>query len=391
LNRSIIKLEHYALPKKGAIVSGPFGSNIGSRFFVKEGVPIIRGNNLTKGDRRFIDDGFVFLTEEKAAEFKNCEATTGDLVFTAAGTIGQVGVIPQNSRFERYIISNKQLRFRCDAAKANPWFLYYWFCTPEMRQYLISQNKGSSVPLINLSVLRNLPVPDVSLAEQDNIANLVSAYDDLIENNLRRMQLLEEAALQLYREWFVRLRFPGREHTRIVNGLPEGWERTAFEKALVLQRGFDLPIQAREEGVVAVYGSTGINGFHNKAKVQGPGVITGRSGTLGEVHYVSRDFWPLNTALWVKEFKAVTPLFALFLLREMDLKQYNGGVSVPSLDRKAVHRVEILVPPKKLIAIFEEFAIPLFIQIDNLAAQNEKLRTARDLLLPRLMSGEIAV
>ena len=84
-------------------------------------------------------------------------------------------------------------------------------------------------------------------------------------------------------------------------------------------------------------------------------------------------------------------MFALFLLREMDLKQYNGGVSVPSLDRKAVHRVEILVPPKKLITIFDEFAAPLFAQIENLAAQNEKLRAARDLLLPRLMNGEIAV
>ena len=136
--RPMTKLEQYALPGKGAVVSGPFGSNIGSRFFVDVGVPIIRGNNLTKGERRFIDDGFVFLTEEKASEFKNCEALAGDLVFTAAGTIGQVGVIPHNSRFERYIISNKQLRFRCDLDKANPWFVYYWFCTAEMRQYIIS-------------------------------------------------------------------------------------------------------------------------------------------------------------------------------------------------------------------------------------------------------------
>src|SRR4029079_6854424 len=105
MNRAITKLETYSLPEKGAIVSGPFRSNIGSRFFVEEGVPVIRGNNLTKGESRFIDDGFVFLTEEKASEFKNCEALAGDLVFTAAGTIGQVGIIPQNSSFDRYIIS----------------------------------------------------------------------------------------------------------------------------------------------------------------------------------------------------------------------------------------------------------------------------------------------
>jgi type I restriction enzyme, S subunit len=205
------------------------------------------------------------------------------------------------------------------------------------------------------------------------------------------MTLLEESARLLYQEWFVRLRFPGYGHTRITNGVPEGWERIAFERALVLQRGFDLPIQAREDGDVPIYGSTGINGFHNKAKVPGPGVVTGRSGTLGEVHYVAGDFWPLNTALWVKEFKRVTPLFSLFLMREMDLKQYNGGVSVPTLDRKTVHRVEVLIPPKSLLAVFDEFVVPLFEQMENLTLQKQKLRTARDLLLPKLMSGEITV
>jgi len=135
----------------------------------------------------------------------------------------------------------------------------------------------------------------------------------------------------------------------------------------------------------------GVNGFHNKAKVAGPGVVTGRSGTLGVVHFVPGEYWPLNTALWVKEFRRVTPLFALFLMREMDLKQYNGGASVPTLDRKAVHRVEILIPAEKLVLAFEEFAKLNFAQISCLIEQNEKLRAGRDLLLPRLMSGEIAV
>lgn len=109
------------------------------------------------------------------------------------------------------------------------------------------------------------------------------------------------------------------------------------------------------------------------------------------MHYIADDFWPLNTALWVKEFRRVTPLLALFLMREMDLKQYNGGVSVPTLDRKTVHKVEVLIPPKGMLTAFDEFAVPIFEQIGNLKLQNEKLRAARDLLLPRLMSGEIAV
>lgn len=173
--------------------------------------------------------------------------------------------------------------------------------------------------------------------------------------------------------------------------LPPGWERVPLCEALILQRGFDLPTQDRNEGDVPIYGSTGVCGYHDTTKASAPGVITGRSGTLGEVHYAAQDFWPLNTALWVKEFLRVTPLFALHLLRELDLKQFNGGASVPTLDRKSVHKIEVLLPPSSLIESFTNQCSPLFEQIENLKRQNERIRTARDLLLPRLMSGEIEV
>jgi type I restriction enzyme, S subunit len=378
-------------PEPHACVAGPFGSKISSKYFVDEGVPVIRGSNLRDDLTRFIPEGFVFVSEARAQEYRPQHTCGGDLVFTCWGTIGQVGLVPEDGPYSEYIISNKQLKLRVDRNVADPLFCFYYFASPRYTEYIRNRSIGGAVPGINLGILKSLPIALPPLTVQRQIASILSAYDDLIENNQRRMARLEESARLLYREWFVRLRFPGYEHTRITNGVPEGWECKAFECALVLQRGFDLPIQAREDGDVPIYGSTGINGFHNKAKVPGPGVVTGRSGTLGEVHYVAGDFWPLNTALWVKEFKRVTPLFSLFLMREMDLKQYNGGVSVPTLDRKTVHRVEVLIPPKSLLAVFDEFVVPLFEQMENLTLQNQKLRTARDLLLPKLMSGEITV
>jgi len=251
---------------------------------------------------------------------------------------------------------------------------------------------GAAQPLMTHGILKGVRLKvHLEFDIQERIANILASYDDLIENNRRRMTLLEESARLLYNEWFVRLRFPGYEHTRIIDGVPEGWERVPLENALVLQRGFDLPTQARRTGTVPIYGSTGILGYHDKAKASAPGIVTGRSGTLGEVQYIADDYWPLNTALWVKEFKRVTPFFTLFLLREMDLRQYNGGASVPTLDRKSVHRIEILIPSNLLLHSFDEFAADVFAQIKNLNVQNQKLRSARDLLLPRLMSGEIAV
>src|SRR5688572_30033037 len=129
-------VEQVQKPNSKAIVSGPFGSNIGSRFFVESGVPVIRGNNLTTDMRRFVDDGFVFITDEKAQELKNCEAFPNDLIFTAAGTLGQVGIIPPDSKYPRYIVSNKQMRARLDENAILPLFAFYWLSSAEMVDYV---------------------------------------------------------------------------------------------------------------------------------------------------------------------------------------------------------------------------------------------------------------
>ena len=305
------------------------------------------------------------------------------VVARGVGGTGDVKMSP-----EKCWITNLSIVLDVDNDTVDKRFLYYRLGIEPLKDKL---NTGAAQAQITIENLQSYEISIPRVEIQRDISKLLVAYDDLIENNRRRMELLEESARLLYREWFVRLRFPGHEHTRIVDGIPDGWERIPLEHALVLQRGFDLPTQNRNEGAVPIYGSTGIVGYHDKPKVIAPGVVTGRSGTLGEVHFVAEDYWPLNTSLWVKEFKRVTPLFALFLLQAMDLRQFNGGVSVPTLDRKTAHRAEILLPAPTLLFEFTEFASDAFAQIRNLTRQNQKLRVARDLLLPRLMNGEISV
>lgn len=385
-----VKVDSIRAATRYSLVGGPFGSNLTTRDYVEDGVPVIRGTNLPY-DREFEDGGFVYVTEDKANSLTSNLAYQGDVVFTQRGTLGQVGIIPAAARFQRYVISQSQMKLTVNKELANPRYVYYVFRHPNTVQEIKSRSITSGVPHINLAILRDFNIALPPLHVQDAIVETLSPYDDLIENNRRRMALLEESARLLYREWFVRLRFPGYEHTHIADGVPRGWERAQLEAALTLQRGFDLPTQDRKEGNVPIYGSTGILGYHDSAKAVAPGVVTGRSGTLGEVQYVSEDYWPLNTALWVKEFKRVTPLFALFLLREMDLKQFNGGASVPTLDRKSVHRVEVLIPPAPMLREFDSFASGAFTQINNLKSQNKKLCDAREMLLPRLMNGALAV
>jgi len=171
-----------------------------------------------------------------------------------------------------------------------PKFTYYFLSTLNLALFDV----GASNPTLNRNHVHLLPVCWPPLPTQRKIAAILSAYDDLIENNTRRIAILEEMAQSLYREWFVYFRFPGHEKKRMVESvlgmIPEGWEVVKLGDALTLQRGFDLPVGERFEGDVPVYAATGLNGTHNVAKVKGPGVLTGRSGSLGTVTYIHEDF-----------------------------------------------------------------------------------------------------
>ena len=202
-------------------------------------------------------------------------------------------------------------------------------------------------------------------------------------------------ARSIYREWFVKFRFPGHEQVQMVDSdlglIPEGWEVGRLDDALILQRGFDLPTQQRKEGNIPIYASTGVTGTHNEAKVKAPGVVTGRSGSLGTVIYIDEDFWPLNTTLWVKEFRRVTPLYAFYLLSDLKLEQYNSGAAVPTLNRNDIHGRPVVIPSQKILEQLNLFVEPILVLKKNLLKRSDNLRKTRDLLLPRLISGEIDV
>ncbi len=282
------------------------------------------------------------------------------------------------------------IRLRFYREDVFPRFYAYVFKSDVVRKNLSAIGGGANISNLNQRLLSNLEVPFPPLLTQIRISSILSAYDDLIENNTRRIALLEESMRLLYREWFVRLRFPGYEQVKVVDGLPEGWERNRLECALVFQRGFDLPLQKRALGNVPVFASTGIVGTHNVAKVKAPGIVTGRSGTLGNVIYVDQDYWPLNTTLWVREFRKVTPVFAYFLLQnQIDLESLNSGAAVPTLNRNYVHAREVVIPTQNIIGKFDEIAQPIFRQVSLLRSYNQKLAESRDLLLPRLMSGDV--
>ena len=349
-------------------------------------MPVIRGANLPeKGG--FEDGGFVFVTDDKANALTANLAHPGDIVFTQRGTLGQVGIIPATASFQRYLISQSQMKLTVNEEIANARFVYYFFRHPNTVQEIKNRSITSGVPHINLGILKNFKIPLPALHVQGAIVEILSTYDDLIENNRRRMALLEESARQLYSEWFVRLRFPGYEHTPIVDGVPRGWERETLGESITLNYGKALKAEIRVEGDYAVYGSSGIVGTHEKPLVQGPAIILGRKGNVGSVYWSSKSFYPIDTVYFVST--ESSSLYLFYALKNMHF--ISTDVAVPGLNRDFAYSRPLLQPPPPLLRAFHETVGLIHAQLDKLNEVNQKLRAARDLLLPRLMSGELAV
>jgi len=346
------------------------------------------------GIKNFTDNGQLDFSEVRHVSENELPRWTkrvtpqhGDVVFTYEATLHRYALIPEGFRG---CLGRRVALVRPDPKKADARFLLYYFLSHEWRRvvegFVIT---GATVDRIPLEKFPDFPVQLPKLSVQRRIADTLTAYDDLMENNRRRMALLEESARLLYREWFVHLRFPGHEHTRLINGVPQGWERVPLGEVMTLQRGHDLPSQERVEGDVPIVSSSGITGFHDKKKANAPGVVTGRYGTLGQVYYIDRDYWPLNTALYVTDFNGNPPLYILHLLKHALESIQSDKAAIPGLNRNVVHSMKVLCPPASLRSSFGHFAADLHRQISTLNDQTRKLRTARDLLLPRLMSGEI--
>lgn len=368
-------------------VAGPFGSKISSKYFVDEGVPVIRGANLRDDLTRFVPENFVYISEAKAQEFRPQFVKKGDLIFTCWGTIGQVGIIPDSGPYPEYVISNKQLKLRVNQALANPLFCFYYFASPLHAEHIRNRGIGGAVPGINLGILKSLKIALPPIKVQEQILEVLGSYDKSIENNRQRIALLEETARQVYQEWFVRLRFPGSEHTRIVDGVPEGWEKKRLGSYLTLNYGKALKADCRVDGIIPVYGSSGIIGTHDKALVEGPAIIVGRKGNVGSIFWSSKAFYPIDTVYFINA--ESSSLYLYYALKNMHF--ISTDVAVPGLNRDFAYSREILLPSDIILNTFLDIVAPIHKQLNKIEEMNQKLRVARDLLLPRLMSGEISV
>ena len=362
---------------KRAIAMGPFGSNIKAENFVESGVPVIRGTNMNFA--KFVDGEFVFLTEKKADELLGSNCHPDDLVFTHRGTIGQVALIPKN-KYPRYVISQSGMKLTVNQEVMDSEFLFYFFKSEYGQYQILKYEAQVGVPSISnpLTSLKQMCVPVPPLPEQKAIASVLSSLDDKIDLLHRQNKTLEAMAETLFRQWFI-------EEAK------EDWIKGKVEDLFTLQRGYDLPSSKRIKGEFPLYAASGLNDMINAYQVEYPTVITGRSGSIGGVYISLEKSWPLNTTLFIKEFKLGTLVFSYFYLKYLDLESFNAGSAVPSLNRNHVHGLEIQLPPSQLIKEYEEIAQDWMLKVKANKHQIQTLENLRDTLLPKLMSGEVRV
>ena len=265
-------------------------------------------------------------------------------------------------------------------------FVFYAMANPQFISYATTNSNGAR-PRTKWKLFSNFTLYKYRPLQRQNIGSILVAYDDLIENNRRRIQLLEQAARLLYKEWFVRLRFPGHEHVKIVNGIPEGWKKKTLGECAPLNYGKALKEDNRIAGRFHVYGSSGIVGSHIKALVSGPTIIVGRKGNVGSVYWSQDDCHPIDTVYFIDSEHC--SFFLYYALQQMNF--ISTDVAVPGLNRDFADSRLVLIADQKILRLFEDTVLPLHQQMELLKRQIATLAQARDLLLPRLMNGEIAV
>ena len=311
------------------------------------------------------------------------------LVFDGAGKSTLFNSVEENVIFESSII-----RVRVDESKAYPMYLKYFFESPYGKSKIWAIIAGTAVFGIRSSDLANIKFNLPEINTQQKIAFILSVYDELIENNKQRIKLLEEMAEEIYKEWFVRLRFPGYENTKIVDGLPEGWENGTIGDLVEFKKGKNITLDTVSEGnVPVVAGGLTPAYYHNVANTISPTITISASGAnAGFVNLYYEDIWASDCSFL--DSKSTDTLFFFYLTlktRQNEVFFLQKGSAQPHVYPKDIMTLKMKIPSNDLIEKFEDLVFTFFEEIKILSQKNQLLQETRDLLLPRLISGKLSV
>ncbi len=345
-----------------------------------------------------------FITEEKDRILRKGKLRRNDVVLTTRGTIGNTAFFSSSVPYEHMRINSGMVILRCNEKRLLPAYLYHFLRSPQFFGQVNSLTSGVAQPQLPIRDMKHISMPLPSLSLQRAIADVLSSYDNLIKNNRRRIRLLEEAARLLYKEWFVHLRFPGHERVTITDGVPEGWEtKPLSEMADITVGQSPKSIHYNTEGNGLPF-HQGVRDFgfrfpsHRvyctvQKRLAEPGdILFSVRAPVGRIN-ITIDRIVIGRGLSAIRSKSNQQNLLFYALRNHFFREdiMGTGAIFAAITKKDLYQVRLLQPPDLVAGMFMEHVCPIDSQIENLHRATEVLAHARDLLLPRLMNGEVVV
>ncbi len=419
-----IRVSELVSSNEAEIKTGPFGTQLKASSYIEVGTPVINVRNIGFGDVR--KDNLEFIGDETVKRLSSHLLRQEDIVFGRKGAVERHAFI-RNAE-DRWFQGSDCLRLRLKSPHVLPRFVSYFLLTREHQEWMLQQGShGATMASLNQDIVGRIefPLPDINT--QRRIASILSAYDDLIENNTRRIAILEEMARRIYEEWFVRFRFPGHEKVRMVESepgsVPEGWGLTTLASVCVPGDGIQTgPFGSQlhkadysDEGVPVLMPKN-LVGFRIETdgiaripevlaerlvrhRVKPGDIVYGRRGDIGRRAYIMSDQagWFCGTGcLRIRPNPKEVNGWYLFNFIGQDnvvglIAGRAHGVTMPNLNAKLMESIPVVRPPREIQDRYEEITFPMTSLREKLSETSRVLRATRDLLLPRLISGELDV
>ena len=390
------------------IQTGPFGSQLHQHDYSEVGTPVVMPKDLIGG--KISEQSIARVSQDHVQRLNRHIIQKGDILYSRRGDVGRCAIASDHET--GWLCGTGCLRVTTDTTIADSKFVFYQLQQPEVVRWVEKHAVGATMLNLNTTILSNIPLLLPPIETQRRIADILSAYDDLIENNRRQIKLLEEAAQRLYKEWFVDLRFPGHEHTKIVDGVPEGWEVYPFSDKVDIMSGgtpkTDNP--SYYNGTIPFYTpkdsdglffsfktitnitEEGLNNCNSRLYPENTVVITAR-GTVGKTTLLAVPMAMNQSCYALKSDEIAAPYYLFFALNKeiASLKAMSNGGVFNTIIIKTFDSIHIALPSNSLITKFETLVSSVMEQIKVKTKENLALSEARDRLLPKLMSGEVEV
>ena len=394
---------------RGTIRTGPFGSQLHESDYQEVGTPVVMPKNIVDG--KVSTDGIARIGDDNVHRLSQHQLHYGDIVYGRRGDIGRRALITE--REKGWLCGTGCLRISLGSKLLYPKFLYYYLGHPQVVAWITNQAIGATLPNLNTTIIRSIQINYPPLPTQHKIATILSAYDDLIENNTRRIAILEEMAQSIYQEWFVRFRYPEYEKDKMVDSelgmIPEGWRIVRLEEIA----GVNLQsIKKGQEPEFINYVDINsvsigqVNNMENMLFSEAPGRarrIVKHGDIIWSMVRPNRRSYsliinPADNTIVSTGFAVISaekvPFTYLYLALTTDifvnyLTNHTTGAAYPAVNSSDFLSAQITLPPENLLCSFHHLVASIFLQKQNLRQKNLVLRLTRDLLLPKLISGEI--